>query len=363
MVKSIILTDSFTLKRHLKSALSQHDLDIENEPLLSDLVVIKDNIRKIGNTSEIRIALGNFIKTNGMPPLIIMDYMVDLGLSREADPDHRKLLRTFFISYVILLQGKGYYRKKNTLILVGDETQERQLGILCKQPHHFFNMMTTENPKINQWLKSFASNPALTNEFFHIDYLVKPKEGVIQGQIHKIHDIVTNVKRRLKMELSQHEIEREIKVEETAPSPPQPLSLLYLFGNGDFYNNGTFEKYDKNIHGEILEDSLFFKGDWISLNQKDGYDLILETLIKRIVPKLSEINQNESNKNFIPKINITLSDQCRIEPGTVPALISLIERELKKIGTVAINISARNKKAIMNTAGFKLLDNYIMQDI
>lgn len=359
--KCILITDSANLARHLKSAIRQHDMEIEKDPLLSDLKVIKENINRVGNTSEIRVAFGKYIKANGMPPLFILDYTLNLGLSQMKDPDHRKLLRTIMISYAILLQGKGYNQRKNPIILTCDEKFEKHMQVFQKEPHHLFKIMTTENPKINEIIKMFSNNPQLARDYFMIDFLVKPTAGVIQGQVHKIFDLVAVVKRNQRKQEASNNV--EIKETEPKTAEPRSVNLQYRFKNNKFFDNGQISSYNEDVHGVIATACLIINGDWLSVNQMEVSEKILSAFTKSIFPEIEKEMGPGQNKKIEHDINICLTDKCRVDPGIVPSLITLIEKELKKYGKVNINISPENKKIISQTAGFKLLDNYILQDL
>ncbi len=107
--KTIIITQYKRYAQFTKQVLRKNNREVETDlPLISDMEAIKNDIHQNKNTVNIRGELGYFVKQYGFPHMMIIDYMIDFGFSSRADPDNRKLVRTFLLAYTILAQAKGY---------------------------------------------------------------------------------------------------------------------------------------------------------------------------------------------------------------------------------------------------------------
>lgn len=366
MKKSILITSSDSLRNHFRSILKKHRIEIETEPLLADLEAIKQDVYSTRNTSNIRNKFGEFIKKNGLPFMLILDYMYDFGLGKDLDPDKRKLLRTFAISYAILLQGKGYIRKHNQIVLIGEENYQKHLLLLSKQPHHIFRLMRTENEKVNQFLDIFSQQPDLTSEYFDVNYIVRPDQGVIQGQLNKIVDLIKVSERQYAssdQEIqagAQHIQEGQATPEQhTSQNVPEGVTLYYRLPDNRLIVNDDFLEYDKESHGELMLETLYIKGQWWSQNQMEVVQQIVDLYKKTLVPTWKENHSDKEKMN----ISIFLTDEVDLEVGMVPSLIQMVERELKPLGKISLYISPRNREKLSKAAGFNFLDNYFLDTI
>lgn len=363
MKKSIIITDSINLQKYFKSILKQKGFDLVEDSLLSDVSMIKRNIAFHKNTAEIRNTLGEHIKQHGIPSVLALDYMMNLGLEKSLDPDQRKLLRTFIIAYAILLQGKGYTRERNIIVLIGDERMESHLKLFKEKPNMLFKIVKSENPKVNQFLDLYASDLQLAKQFFQIDYILKPQDGVIQGQLNKIGDIATMALRHEEL-FATNKTRIQANHSEDGNSiiqNPRDIELCYKFADGRILLNNNFVENPENKFADNLPDTLYVYGDWASVNQMESAQKIGDFFEKILKPIWEKETENHKQKEM--PLSLFLTDEVSLEMGMLPSLIQLIEHRLNKIGKVSLFISPRNREKISKAAGFNFLQNYFMNSI
>jgi hypothetical protein len=368
MKKSILITSSDSLRNHFRSILKKHGIEVETEPLLADVDAIEQDVRSTRNTSNIRTKFGEFIKKHGLPFMLILDYMHDFGLDKELDPDKRKLLRTFAISYAILLQGKGYIRKHNQIVLIGEQNYQKHLLLLSKQPHHIFRLMRTENEKVNQFLDVFSQQPELADGYFDVNYIIRPDQGVIQGQLSKIVDLIKVAERKYESSsqggnerVGQGQVEGDESRTEAAVSKgsPEGVTLYYRLPDNRLIVDGEILNYNKEAHGELMLETLYIKGQWWSQNQMEVVEQIVDLYKNTLVPTWKENHGDKEEMN----ISIFLTDEVDLESGMVPSLIQMVERELKPLGKISLYISPHNREKLSKAAGFNFLDSYFLDTI
>ncbi len=370
MSKSIIITESKNIQKYFKSILKQKGLEFVEEPLLYDIETIKNSIKDNKNTSEIRNKFGEHIKKFGLPLILVLDYMINLGLDKESDPDHRKLLRTFIIAYAILLQGKGYNQSKNIIVLIGDERMTKHFQLFQKKPHLLFKLVKVSNVKVNKFLDMYANNPELAKNNFRVEYLFKPEGGVITGQLNQIGDIAT-MALRVNNESVQIKHNDLISAKKLVQNPAN-INLEYKFANGKMVRDGITSEQDSNLEAsnntiqsdknvEMLNDTLYVSGDWVSVNQMEVADKIASFFEKKIKPVWEQEIPDAKNKRM--PISIFLTDDVNLEKGMIPSLIQLIEHRLNKIGKVSLYISKKNREEISSAAGFSFLESYFLNSL
>jgi hypothetical protein len=120
--KSIIIVNDKRLEQFIKQLMQRKKKAVETAmPLLSNISAIKEDIQKNKNTVNVRGEFGYFVKENGLPFMMIMDYLVDFGLSLQEDPDKRKLVRTFLLAFTLLANAKGLGNASANIVFVVDK--------------------------------------------------------------------------------------------------------------------------------------------------------------------------------------------------------------------------------------------------
>lgn len=353
MKKCIIITESANLLRHFKSSLHQHDFELEKNDLLHNLKVIQKSIQTIGNTSQIRAEFAGFIKKNGFPAMLALDFSI---AKNSKGFEKRKLLRTFLISLTVVLSGKDVSAHKNSIVLIGDEDDEELMKKIQKRPVIFFKSIKTDNETINSILAKFSSQEDLVNKYYYFDYLINPKNGVIQGQIHKIYDLITIASRNIAISYGTNSSKAQ-----NSPSlstQEKELSIIYRISDTEVIHSENMAKESSEEINTLYENYnngiLYVEGDWLAINQMDVSQRILNFVTEKILPRYSNAKDKESFA-----LTINLSDKCRLEKEVLPSILQLIEKELNPLGKITLEISAGNRKKISGAAGFQLIESYL----
>jgi len=290
-----------------------------------------------------------------------LDYTINLGSKNIVDQDQRKLLRTFLIAYAVLLQGKELKRESNQIVLIGDESQEKHLKIFKSSPHYLFKIMRTDNEKINSIIQHYANNPEVAKHYFTFDYIFRPIDSVIQGQIHKIQDVVAIAARNASSA-------KKTPIKQESPNAVEPIAsanlaiensvhLFFRISNEEIIADDEIVKiFDEHVN--FHNHKLYVQGDWFSVNQLNVSQQILTMIKQKIYPMWQEENRQNKNKQF--QIHISLTEKCRLEKEVLPSMIQLIEKDISAFGKVSLELSPENRKKISQSAGFHILENHIL---
>lgn len=173
--KAILITDNKRASITLKGVLNKHKIDIESGYVsLHSVPMMKKIAGKTKNTAFIRNELYRYIREVGAPIIIIMDYDIDLSQEGENDPDTRRLLKTYIISYLILSKGQGLEKLRANFILMGAPSQMKELSALESNPSDILNLLSTKDNAVNaiigeyrekaERLKSLISFKAIDTE-------------------------------------------------------------------------------------------------------------------------------------------------------------------------------------------------------
>ncbi len=167
--KALLISNSANASLVINNTLKKQGIDIETSYInLHSIQSIRENLKANGNTSFIRTDLSKFFREFGYPHMIILDYMIDFSLSDLDDPDHRKVLRTLLISYIILSRAEEINNLKGNFLIVGNESQMDEIQLLEDKPFKVLDILMTNNVIVNSFIEEMRKNPTIYKDLFSI---------------------------------------------------------------------------------------------------------------------------------------------------------------------------------------------------
>ncbi len=353
--KVIILTENKRLLKALLQSVKQKNLEYETEIMsLYDMDHIKKMITTTKNTRFIREAFGSFIKENNGPPLcIILDYKFDFGLDESLDPDNMKLLRTFAISSVILVNISHLVYNVSNIVLIGSLEHLKQLEMFKSNPHLIFKIVKTENPQLNKMLDDAVKDPDKIKSLLSINYILMDEKNDCLSASNKLEVIFDKLiqKRQSLINLKMGKNQTGIITDHH-----EPARIIYKISDSRMYVSGkTFDIQDNSKFNKYRENIIYIHGYYIQNNASKVSDR-LERFIIDDLPKIKSISIDT-------EINISLEEHTIIDGGIAPALNILLSIKLKDFRNIRLITSPVNFNKMENSPGFISLRNYILKKL
>ena len=154
--KVLLISDNKRASVSIRGALGKFGLEVESRYLnLSSIPMIKKILARTGNTAFIRTDLFRFIREEGAPFAVVIDYTAALGADL-GDTDGRKLLRTFLVSYIILSRGRGLESPGEFPLLGTPRTSARSRA--SNRTRLGADMLTTRDSIVNSFIQDLRAD-------------------------------------------------------------------------------------------------------------------------------------------------------------------------------------------------------------
>lgn len=350
--KTILLTRDKRLEQSIKLLLQTRKKAVEKEsPLLSNLEAVEQDLQQFNNTLHLRGEFGSFVKSFGFPFMIIMDYIIDFGLPEQADPDRKKLLRTFLIAFTILANGKGYDLAKANFVLIIDRKLEADIAELAKDPAVFLNRLQTQDGRVNAMLESFAREPGRVNGLYSIRYIFRPEDGNYKKEIDSLDRIIDEAESGIKDE----EREKRISgVTAMITDDLDPASVVCRATQDRIVINGKPREISDEERKQFQEKSINLIGAITSKTVKTVCDRILDTFTA-----MSRINPFKKDE----KIFINIPDSSVLDGCFASSMGSFLNGELGAYTGISVNIGKGNCLRVRQLPGFIVIRDYLIKNL
>jgi hypothetical protein len=346
--KILLLSDHHRAAIPIHSTISPLGLSIEEKNMnLHFLDTIRKAIKATQNTTFLRTELLKFIKTDGYPFMIMMDYTINSGLDEVKDPDHMKLLRTFLISYIILMRGTQFENLRGNFILLVKQDQLPTAQLMEQNPAVFLDRLKTKDPQVNTFIDEYKNdNNSFMKKFFIKVLQVDTSPNDISSTL---NNYITAIKARSSIQSKQ-----ENKAAGTThdTSVRQPADILYRLDDTRVYASGEVRALQDDE--SLLEQNQFYiKGYWTSTTQKD----VANALNRAIKTKCNDTVVFNPEKELI----FNCDEACITDASTCVSLTQLTGNELIDFKNIQIMVSPKNKAILENAAGYGLIQKFVRE--
>jgi hypothetical protein len=353
--KSIVLLEDKRLEQFTKQLLKRKKKPVElSMPLLSNVSTIKEDIQNNGNTVNLRGEFGYFVKENGLPFMMIMDYEIDFGLSKKDDPDNRKLMRTFLLAYTLLANGKGYSNASANIVFVIDKNMASKMYQFSKYPSFLLGQIRTMDDRVNSIIDSFAADKNRVKNFFKITYIFKPVEGKYAPEIERLEKIVDTLDRLVEAKVNEN---KEVKKKPTTQMISDELKPA------DVICRATLEKIIKN--GEMLQVQEDEKKRYIEKNIHLEGAITTNTLpvvTKRLVAAFQAMQKINPFKKD-EKIFINIPESSIIDGSFASVIGAFLTKSLSDFSGISLNMGKTNIEKVRNSEGYIAIRDFIIKNL
>ena len=360
--KSIVLLQDRRIAQYLKLFLGKRRKEVEVAyPLLSDIDAVRNELFITRNTSNLRVAFGQFIKAHGFPFLLAIDYTVDFGLAEREDPDRRKILRTILISYVILANAKGYDGSLANIVLLCSK-KECHLAELYRKNHAILlKQLKTNDERVNALIRSYIQQGESPRRFLNLYPLVKPMDGNYHAMQESLDRFIDQIEQELKQSSRRDgETVQEVgdKQKPAAPEmntrdlPPADVicraTLDKIVVNGEVrpVTGEERERYhEKNI---VLEGAITVKT--VTLVNERILDLF------KVMARFNPFRKNE-------RIFIRVPDESVIDGSFAASVGSFLSGSLFEYTGISIDMGPENSRKLKSSGGFIAIRDYLIKNL
>ncbi len=352
---ALLITDRTALASHARSVLGRHGITIITEyDSLYSTAVIRKTLKDTGNTIFIRKSFSRMVHDWGPPFLIILDYRLNLGASSINDSDNRKLLRTFFISLVIMMKKSELDRAKVNFILLTDKTDFAEALAFQKNPVALLDILKSDNEEINSLINGISGNPAEFNRIFRILALPDSAfensfEKAVIALTGKSEKAAGNGRPGPEAETKKPDMPVQTKKADTG-TPPVAHVVYRVDDSLAFIDGAQASLRDNPSLGSLMPGEFYVLGRWEYRNQAEVAKILGECITGGVGGK--RFHQND-------EIIINLNDHCAIDATVIASLVMLLTKQLSVFNKKRIIVSYKNAEILEKGSGYILIKKHV----
>ncbi len=350
--RALLLIETSACLSHARSILGKYKIAITTEyDSLNSITVIKKSFIDTRNTVFIRKSFMRMVNDWGPPFLIILDYRINLGPDSIHDADHRKLLRTFFISLIIMMKKGVLEGARVNFILLTDKADFAEALNFQKNPVTILDILKSDNEEVNNLITGIRNDPAEFNSIFRIIAL---PGSAFEASFEKAVMALTQREEPKKAELIQ-EVRAErpstVSAEKKEPVTAPVAHIAFRVDASTAYLDGVQVRVEDNASLRSMTGGQFYVcGRWEYKNQAEVARLLGEYVT-------NGIGGRRFHKD--DEIVINLSDHCTIDATVIASLVMLFTKQLSVFNNKSIVVSYDNAAILENGSGYIIIKKYI----
>lgn len=354
---SLMITSNSRAAAHIRSVTDKLNIPLNMEyESFNSYRVMQKAVSETGNTVFIRKTIARLIDDHGLPELIILDYRLFLGPDQKSDPDRRKLLRTFFISYVIMMRKEKLPGLRGKFIFLANPEDVAEAAQFQRDPESILDIISTTNEDINNLAKTIRQDTGKFNSIFSIRVV----------PLDRVTDEIETALRSLLSDGGTDGVAPSSvpgaapETNGTAPSPeradagdtpPAVAHLLFRTDESTAYKDNIKVTPDKVKNLETLALRQFYVvGRWEKRNLNEVVDS-LQQAMQQGVGGISFKNTDQ--------IVINICNQCTIDGTIISALSKLFNTVLAGYQSKKINVNFKNATILERAPGYIMIKKYI----
>jgi hypothetical protein len=345
--KVLLLTTDKRFEAQVRQDISSFDLEVEQGSYtIASLQTIKRVLRTVKSTSFIRSELFSYIKENGFPYMVIMDFRIDLDMGSDFDPGNLKVLKSLLISYIVFSMGRGFEKLHLNLLLVFEHKDREVCLKLDSSPQQLLSLLQTQNEQVNQLINKLKVDPLLYNKIFLMHTLLKDE---VSGKLaQKIGGI------KMTFDSKQKMVDKVLKSKLSSVSKEkvEPADVIFKSGGVYYYNGEAIESVVEKYES-IEEGKLYVDGHWTSHTLMDVRNRIRKTVSKAIKEHRFQPNQ---------ELHLCLLEKCIIDASIASTLASLLIQDFAKMQKVKVLVSSHNEPILKESEGYNMVKEYLIYE-
>jgi hypothetical protein len=336
-----------------------------NLHLLSKIEVIKNDIWRNKNTSNVRRDFGYFVIENGLPYMMILDYLIDFGLPKKDDPDKRKLVRTFLLAYTILAVTKGFDGGSANVVFIIDIGFTQAVSEFINNPSQLLKQLRTRDDRINSIIDTFTNDSERVKNFFRIAYIYRPDDKNYAQEIKKLEKImdlfdqVLTSKPDRKIKKSEPGVEKP-EVQVIKPDVPiikdnlEPADVVCRAVKEKIIVNGKLRQITDQEKRRYIEKNIHLNGALTTVTLPTVQERILTTFMA-----MNSINPIKKDE----KIFIFVSDTSLIDGSFAGSMGTFLTKTLSGYEGISLDIGIQNNEKIKKSTGYVAIKEFIIKNL
>ena len=351
--KALLTTQDKRMESFIKQLLRRLNIEIETGfPLLTDLDAIRYDLMKNKITVNIRAEFARFIKENGFPSVILMDYQIDFGLTEKEDPDQRKLLRTFLLAFALLANAKGYETARASIIFIISKKLKSTMTHYANYPSFLLDEIRTKDARVNAIIDSFALNTEKVKAFFNLSFIFKPDDGRYTVEMEKLEKILGTV--------PESSGEAAAKPEAGKPSTQmilddlEPAHVICRASVEKVIVDGELQPVTEDQKGRYIEKNIHLEG---ALTQKTL--AVVKSRILTVFDAMGKVNPLKKDE----KIFINVPDSSVIDGSFASTMGTFLSSVFPEYTGISLNIGKENSEKMRNSKGYVAIKDYILKNL
>ncbi len=329
----------------IRGALGRFGLEVESRFLnLNSIPMIKKILARTGNTAFIRTDLFRFIREEGAPFALVMDYAAGLGADL-GDTDGRKLLRTFLVSYIILSRGRGFESLGANFLLLGTARNMGEITDIEQNPLSVLDMISTRDTIVNSFVNDLRGDRQRFLRHFYIRGL--NTEAPAGEAADTVGRFVRSVNDRGRV--------ADVAVVSTGLSSREgdgpPAKLLYRIDERRVWVDGDVLGVDSETRYAGLRTGEFYlAGHYTNRNLRE-VDGKLKSAITRGVATV----KFEADSPIV----INMQEGCVTDASTAASLVQMLVHDLGGFAGIRLTVNGENRRILEKSTGYTLLRDYL----
>jgi len=350
--KSIVLLQNKRFAQHVKLLLHRKNSSaVEDYPLLSDVDAIRDEFLRTGNTSNIRISFGRFIKEYGFPKVFIMDYTIDLGLHETEDPDRRKIFNTILISYAILAHAKGYPDAYANIILVADRQEEYMIEMYRNSPAILFKQLHTGDDRVNALIRIFIQEEQKLKEYLNLYSISRPDTEEYTRSLAELKTIIDEINAKIEAGKKPDRAAGKIAM---ITDDLTPADVVCRATDDRILINGELRDISESERDSYVKKNIYLEGALTVKTMNAVRDRILKVF--KVISKINPYKKDE-------RIFIHIPDSSIIDGSFASTMGTFISNTLAEYSGISLEIGPKNCEKLKNSSGFFIVKDYLIKNI
>lgn len=287
----------------------------------------------------------SFVQRTGVPYCIVMNFLSDLSLAKETDPDRMLLLKNIMLSFITLSLKGHYAQVRAHIMLVVGRAEAALADEYEKEPSLFLKGLVTGNEQIDARIEMLRKDKAAFARLFLIRFqkgedLIKSPELMVKGFITQIQ--------------TRYTLEQKLKSYAAPAISTQneaPARVVYRCGSAVYIDG---EEDSSGEYAAIGEGQFHILGSLTTRNLRDVTDRVKNAVTGGICGK--KFHQDD-------EIVVTLLADCMIDATAATGLAQLFVSGLARYKKKKIIVSSVNDGILRKSQGYGMIKEFIRIDM
>jgi len=341
--KVIVISKKETVGAAIKSFIEANNLEEETfRKDISTTQYMEEIIKQNNSLAWLKKFVLQYIQSKGYPLMTIIDLRLKTGL--EGDVDGLKFLKTFLLSFILIIQIDSLKDAFCNLFILADDSDYKALKESAKEPRFFFGNLRTNDEKMNSIIEKIKSDQSVYNKNFNIFISNSDSNPAI---------IRSELLTFLNMVKAKEKLRNKISSPAKEPSPENSAAdaadVIYRFNDHIYINGNVTKEYPV----ELKKDEIYINGNFTSFTRLE--------VTKRLINLVTKGPQTGYALNKKNDLIINITENSKVDITTPVALAQLISNELREFKSVRIYVPANLISVMEKSKAYNMIQKNIVR--